>query len=87
MDHIITYLLLLAQAGDLSSTIAQYVKIVSNIAMFISFVAVVLAGVMVASGRLEHLGHAIAGAVLSAIAWILVTVLFGAAGITSTIQL
>ena len=88
MDSVISFLpLFLAQAGDLNATLGQYIGIISNIAAVVIFVALVLAGVMVTTGRTEYVKHALVGAMLVAAAWLIVTTMFGAAGISTGVQM
>ena len=86
MNSFIVYsLLFLAQATDLNAALGKIVGLVSAISMVITFIAIVLAGVMVTIGRTEYVKHALVGAMISGMAWIIVNAMFDAAGVSTGI--
>ncbi|MCB1094513.1 MAG: hypothetical protein KDN22_02940 [Verrucomicrobiae bacterium] len=79
-------LLFLAQATDLNAALSKIVGLVSAISMVITFIAIVLAGIMVIMGRTEFIKHALVGAFLSGTAWILTKSIFSITGTTTGID-
>ncbi len=78
---------LLAQTAELGTALGGIIEIVNLLAMVFVFFSLIVAAIMIMTGRNDHLGHLFVGILLAATAWLLVNALFGAAGTTATFDI
>lgn len=78
---------LLAQTAELDEVLGEVAGIVSKLSMLFFFFAIIVAAVMITTGRTEYVKHIFIGVLIGGAAWLLVNAIFGAAGITTGIEL
>ena len=71
--------LILAQS-ELTDGLGKVAGIINSISMILFFAALVMSGVMFASGRTEHLKYGLVGTGVGALSWILTKAFFQASG-------
>ena len=75
-----------AQISEAEVFLGNVVKVVQVVSMVLAFIGMVVSAFMIMTGRNEYVAPILIGCILCAMAWILVTTMFGAAGVTTNID-
>lgn len=79
--------IILAQAGGFNQAMGQAVGIINAICLVLVFGGLVAAAVMYMTGRTEVMKHALVGAAVAGLSWVIVNTFFSAGGQTANIQI
>ena len=75
-----------AQVNEVEVFLGKVVGIMQVISMALAFIGMIVAAFMIMTGRNEYVAHILIGCIICAMAWILITAFFGAAGVTTNID-
>ncbi len=82
-------LIVLAQqgAGTLQEGLGEVVAIIRSISVVLFFAALVISGVMYATGKTDAIKYGLVGSAIGGLAWLIVTAMFGASGADAGVTL